>query len=84
MVADAELIVYGATEPDAMLYVGDRPIPLSPDGTFRIQISFQDGEVQYPIRAIAADGDQTRSIRMNFERQTPHRHTNPKDDATDE
>lgn len=81
LIADAELIVYGATEPDATVTIGGRPIKLNPDGTFRFQMSFQDGVIDYPILAVAADGEQTRSIHMNFERETPSRNTNTKEDA---
>lgn len=84
LVADAELIVYGATEPDALVTIGGQPIQLSPDGTFRFQMSFQDGTIDYPILAVAADGEQTRSIHMNFERQTPERRTNTREEAQDE
>ncbi|MEO0457909.1 MAG: DUF4912 domain-containing protein [Cyanobacteria bacterium P01_A01_bin.114] len=81
LVADAELIVYGATEPDATVTIGGKPIKLNPDGTFRFQMSFQDGLIDYPIKAVAADGEQTRSIQMKFERETPSRHTNTKEEA---
>ena len=81
LVADAELIVYGATEPDANVTIGGRPIKLNSDGTFRFQMSFQDGLIDYPILAIAADGEQSRSIHMKFERETPSRNTNTKDEA---
>lgn len=81
LVADAELIVYGATEPDATVTIGGRPIKLNPDGTFRFQMSFQDGLIDYPIMAVAVDGEQTRSIHMKFNRETPSRHTNTKDEA---
>jgi uncharacterized protein len=81
LIADAELIVYGATEPDASVTIGGRPIKLNPDGTFRFQMSFQDGNIDYPIMAVAADGEQTRSIHMNFNRETPSRNTNTKDEA---
>ncbi|MBW4579792.1 MAG: DUF4912 domain-containing protein [Tildeniella nuda ZEHNDER 1965/U140] len=84
LVADAELIIYGATEPDATVTIDGRPIPLNPDGTFRFQMSFQDGVLNFPIIAVAADGEQTRAIRMTFNRETPHRHTNAKDEAVDE
>lgn len=84
LVADAELIVYGATEPDATVTIGDREIELSPDGTFRFQMSFQDGVIDYPIVAVAADGEQTRSVHMNFERETPSRNTNTKEEAVEE
>jgi uncharacterized protein len=81
LIADAELIVYGATEPDANVTIGGRPIKLNPDGTFRFQMSFQDGLIDYPIMAVAADGEQTRSIHMKFERETPSRNTNTKEEA---
>ena len=84
LVADAELIVYGATEPDATVTIGDRKIDLNPDGTFRFQMSFQDGVIDYPIKAVAVDGEQTRSIHMNFERETPSRNTNTKAEAVEE
>jgi len=82
LVADAELIVYGATEPDATVTIGGRPIKLNPDGTFRFQMSFQDGLIDYPIMAVAADGEQTRSVHMKFNRETPSRRTNTKEEAT--
>lgn len=80
LVADAELIVYGATEPDATVTIGGKPIKLNPDGTFRFQMSFQDGLIDYPIMAVAADGEQTRSIHMKFNRETPSRNTNTKEE----
>jgi uncharacterized protein len=84
LVADAELIVYGATEPDAHVTVGGRPIELTPDGTFRFQMSFQDGLLDFPIFAVAADGEQTRAIQMRFTRETPERRTNTKAEAIEE
>jgi hypothetical protein len=84
LVADAELIVYGATEPDAQLTIGGTPVQLTPEGTFRIQLSFQDGNLDFPIMAIAKDGQQMRQIHMTFDRNTPLRKTNSKEDATDE
>ncbi|PSB16569.1 hypothetical protein C7B65_21210 [Phormidesmis priestleyi ULC007] len=84
LVADAELIVYGATEPDAKVTIDGNPIQLNPDGTFRFQLLFQDGVIRYPIIAIAADGEQMRSIHMKFTRETPQRNTNTKNEAQDE
>jgi uncharacterized protein len=84
LVADAELIVYGATEPDANVTIAGRPVNLNPDGTFRFHMSFQDGLIDFPIFAVAADGEQNRSIHMRFERQTPERRTNAKEEAIPE
>ncbi len=84
LVADAELIVYGATEPDATVTVSGQPIPLSPEGTFRFHTAFPDGRIEYPIMAVATDGEQHRSIHMTFERQTPERRTNTLEEAQEE
>lgn len=84
LVADAELIVYGATEPDATVTIDGKPIELEPDGTFRFHVSFQDGVLRYPIVAVAKDGEQMRSIHMDFERKTLSRNTNTKAEAKEE
>lgn len=84
LIADAELIVYGATEPDAIVTIGGQPIKLNPDGTFRFQMSFQDGLIDYPIMAVAADGEQTRNIHLKFTRETLDRRTNTKEEAVEE
>jgi uncharacterized protein len=84
LIADAELIVYGATEPDATVTIGGRQIKLNPDGTFRFQMSFQDGNIDYPIVAVAKDGEQQRSVHMTFDRSTLSRNTNTKAEAVPE
>jgi len=84
LIADAELIVYGATEPDATVTIGGQPIRLNPDGTFRFQMSFQDGLIDYPIMAVAADGEQTCNIHLKFTRETLDRRTNTKEEAVEE
>ena len=84
LVADAELIVYGATDPTATLKIGDEVVPLAADGSFRIQVPFRDGQQLYPIEAISADGEQRRSIVLQFERTTPEDHTNPASAAASE
>jgi hypothetical protein len=84
LVADAELLVYGATDPAATLRVGDREVPLSEDGTFSFHASFPDGEQDYPIHALAADGEQNRAITLHFVRTTPHAKVNTREEAVDE
>ncbi len=84
LVADAELIVYGATEPDATVTIGGQPIKLNADGTFRFQMHFPDGNVDFPILAVAADGEQNRAVHMTFDRQTLDRRTNTKEEAVEE
>jgi hypothetical protein len=84
LVADAELIVYGATDPSARLTIGGEEVPLSSEGTFRIQVPFRDGQQLYPIEAVAADGEQRRSITLEFRRSTPEAHVNTLEEAVPE
>ena len=84
MIADAELIVYGATDPSAKLQIGGEDVPLASDGTFRLQVPFRDGVQNYLIEATDSTGDQKRNINMKFERVTPQDNTNPIDKAKSE
>ncbi|MFL0783582.1 MAG: DUF4912 domain-containing protein [Prochlorococcus sp.] len=84
LVADAELMIYGATDPSARLTIGGENVPLSNDGTFRIQVPFRDGEQTYAIEATAADGEEKRNITLNFQRTTPKDNTNPESQTLSE
>ena len=84
LVADAELIVYGATDPSAKLFIEDQEVPLANDGTFRLQVPFRDGIQNYSIKAIDKDGIDSRNITMKFERVTPIDNTNPNSKAESE
>jgi hypothetical protein len=70
LVADAELIVFGATEPDARVTLGGQPLALRPDGSFSVRFAFPDGVIDAPIEAVAVDGEQCRSIHLRFQRET--------------
>ena len=84
LVADAELIVYGATAPSAKLFIEDEEVPLANDGTFRLQVPFRDGIQNYSIKAMDKDGVDSRNITMKFERVTPVDNTNPNSKAESE
>jgi len=70
LVADCELVVYGATQSDAKLYIGDREIKLNPDGTFALRYALPDGEVNIPVKAVSRDGDMNRGINIRVSRET--------------
>ena len=84
LVADAELIVYGATDPSAKLFIEEEEVPLANDGTFRLQVPFRDGVQNYSIKATDKDGVDSRNITMKFERVTPIDNTNPNSKAESE
>ncbi len=70
LVADCELVVYGATQPDATLYVGDRKINLNPDGTFALRYALKEGDTLIPIKAVSGDGSMSRGITFKIVRET--------------
>lgn len=70
---NAELIIYGATEPDAAVTIGGRTIRLRPDGTFSYRFSLPDGRFDLPAVATSADGTDSRSAALAFSRSTEYR-----------
>jgi hypothetical protein len=70
LVANCELIVYGATEPTATVTVQGRKIPLRDDGTFSLRFALPDGKQTIPIEAIRDDGAERRNITPQVERST--------------
>ena len=69
---NAELIIYGATEPDATVTIGGRKIRLRPDGTFSYRFALPDGKFDLPAIATSAAGDDTRTAELRFRRQTTY------------
>ncbi|MFA5096095.1 MAG: DUF4912 domain-containing protein [Candidatus Omnitrophota bacterium] len=67
---DCELIVYGATEPDARVTVQGKPINLRPDGTFTLRFALPDGKQVIPVKAISADKAEDRTITPTVTRET--------------
>jgi hypothetical protein len=67
---DAELIVFGRTEPGARVTLQGEVIKLRPDGTFTKRYSFPDGRQIIPAVAASADGIEERTIVLAVERNT--------------
>jgi hypothetical protein len=70
LVVDAELIVYGATEPDAHVTVQGRPLKLRKDGTFTLRFALPDGKQEIPVVAKSAHIDATRTVTPLVTRKT--------------
>jgi hypothetical protein len=68
---NAELVVYGATEPSARVTLGGREIKLRPDGTFSFRFALPDGSFELPAAATSADKE-TRAAILRFIRQTEY------------
>jgi uncharacterized protein len=70
---NAELIIYGATEPNAKVTLGGREVRLRPDGSFSYRFALPDGQYELAIVAVSADGTDGRAAEMNFSRSTEYR-----------
>jgi len=57
-----ELIVYGRTEPDAEVWLGDKKVALREDGTFTLRFALPDGEI--PLAFIAKSSNKTDKRRI--------------------
>jgi uncharacterized protein len=69
---NAELIIYGATEPDAQVTIGGREIKLRPDGTFSYHFILPDGKFELPAVAISSDKTDGRAADLKFSRHSEY------------
>jgi hypothetical protein len=67
---DAELIVYGVTEPTARVTLQGDPVRLRPDGSFTVRFSLPNCRQVIPAVAMSADGIEQRTIVLAVERNT--------------
>ena len=67
---DAELIVYGSTDPNARVTLQGEPVKLRPDGTFTMRFSLPDSRQIIPAVAVSPDGVEERTIILAVERNT--------------
>jgi hypothetical protein len=69
---NAELIIYGATEPGAKVTLGGHEIKLRSDGTFSFRFALPDGKYDLPAVAVSADGTDARAADLKFSRETQY------------
>jgi uncharacterized protein len=69
---NAELIIYGATEPTAKVTLGGHEIKLRPDGSFSFRFALPDGKYDLPAVAVSADGTEARAAKLKFSRETEY------------
>lgn len=67
---DAELIVFGVTEPDAHVTMRGEPVRLASDGTFSMRFPLPDRRQVLPVVASSGDGVEQRTIVLAVERNT--------------
>jgi hypothetical protein len=67
---EAELIIYGATMPDAKLSIQGVPKKLNPDGTFSARFALPNGVHSIPVSAVSADNVDKQTITPIVSRET--------------
>jgi hypothetical protein len=67
---NAEVTLYGSTEPNANVFIGSQKVTLRPDGTFTFRFALPNGTFPLPVVAIAADGSDGRAATVTLSRQT--------------
>ncbi|MBO4555662.1 MAG: DUF4912 domain-containing protein [Elusimicrobiales bacterium] len=70
LIADCELVIFGATEKDASITIGGRKIVLNPDGTFNARFSLPDGPAKFEVKAESADKAQQKTVAIETTRKT--------------
>jgi hypothetical protein len=67
---DAELIVYGRSEPDSHVTLQGEPVKLRPDGSFTMRFSMPNARQVIPAVASSANGLEQRTVVLAVERNT--------------
>ncbi len=67
---DAEIIVFGATKPDAHVTISGEPVKTRPDGSFAVRLALPDRRQVLPVTASSRDGVEERTIVLAIERNT--------------
>ncbi len=65
-----EIIIYGATEPDASVTMNGKPVKLAGDGTFGTRFNLNEGEHLVAIEARSADGKFTKAFTIDVSKCT--------------
>ena len=69
--ADAELVVYGATEPGSKVSMSGMPVKTASDGTFSVRIALPVGELPIEVAAESADRLMSRRVSWTVTRTEP-------------
>ena len=69
---NAELVIYGATEPDAKVTIGGRDIKLRADGSFSYRFALPDGHYELTVMAVSVDQSDARTAELKFSRDTEY------------
>ena len=67
---EAEMIVFGTTDPNATVFLADEPVEVQSDGAFATRVPMPDRRQVLPVVASSRDGSLQRTIVLAIERNT--------------
>jgi hypothetical protein len=67
---EAEMIIYGTTDPNAHVQMSGEPVKVREDGSFTVRMAMPDRRQVIPIVAASNDGVEQRTIVLAIERNT--------------
>ena len=67
---NAEVVLFGSTEPGARVTLAGRPVALRPDGSFTFRCALPDGRFELPLVAVSSRGTGHRRATLTLERGT--------------
>jgi hypothetical protein len=67
---DAEMVVYGATQPGSYITLQGEPVKVQPDGTFRVRVDLPNKRQVLPLIASTAEGVERQTVVIAVERNT--------------
>jgi hypothetical protein len=67
---EAEMIIFGTTQPNAHVQLSGEPVKLREDGSFTVRMSMPDRRQVIPLVASSGDGIEQRTVVLAIERNT--------------
>ncbi|HBT76363.1 MAG TPA: hypothetical protein DEB39_05425 [Planctomycetaceae bacterium] len=67
---EADIVLFGQTDPSVQISIKDEPIRLNPDGSFSVRFSLPEKRHVFPVDAVGSDGVETQRVIIALERNT--------------
>jgi hypothetical protein len=67
---DAEMVVYGVTQPGSYITLQGEPVKVQPDGSFRVRVDLPNKRQVLPLIASTAEGIERQTVVIAVERNT--------------
>ncbi|MDR1957622.1 MAG: DUF4912 domain-containing protein [Planctomycetaceae bacterium] len=67
---DADVLIYGVTDPDVQLLIKNEPVQVTKDGTFMMKFTIPEKRHVFPVVATSGDGIESQTIILSLERNT--------------